>query len=477
MRPHKHIRAIWDRYNNSSQISDVTIDEVKTFAEARGLVVKNIAEIKFGWNSEIEAILIKTNEGSALYPRQKLNENNLYKQNIIQIQNYEKFWQSVDWFMPLFIARGKIDDAIHAMGIDLNEYRNWNKRLLQERFEHCLTSIYTLDNIIPVTVQTLSGSRAISKHLPIIKESILAFYSGMKVVAIAALIPIIENILNSIINVSSTDLDLINKVNKCIDLAQKKVIKIHIENVDWIPPEYIKLEVLKVMNERVFVLESIRYWLINSFYSKTDNYDNHSGFNRHFFAHAKSDIWQNTSNFFRAIGLIQALAFVECFALEGSGVSIFPPTPDERSNSFKLEISACEICQYFKNNFLQQLQVANCLPFNDIASDDGWHRRAALLSKEMNDQIISSLRNKGWQCHSFGDPVKLGAYITVNASKEDREIKVALLYTCATGNKIYKELDKFCDFILYLGPHSHQESYAFGVQAKVLPVKAWIPPD
>lgn len=77
MRPHKHIRAIWDRYNNSSQISDVTIDEVKTFAEARGLVVKNVAEIKFGWNSEIEAILIKTNEGSALYPRQKLNENNL----------------------------------------------------------------------------------------------------------------------------------------------------------------------------------------------------------------------------------------------------------------------------------------------------------------------------------------------------------------------------------------------------------------
>ncbi|MFH0223035.1 hypothetical protein ACGRPS_00155 [Vibrio furnissii] len=360
---------------------------------------------------------------------------------------------------------------------NITEHSHWNKQLLQSRFEPCLTSIYTLGNILPITVQTLADSTTISKHLPIIKESILAFYSGMKVAAIASLIPIIEDILGSIIGEGNSDLDLVNKVNKCIDLAHEKVIKLHIENADWIPPEYIELSVMKVMNERSFVLETIRYWLINSFYAKTSAYDNHSGFNRHFFAHAKSDVWQNTSNFFRAMGLIQALAFVECFAVEGSNVSIFPPEPDERHESFRLEVLACLNTQFFKQQILQKLQIDNNLPFNDTASDDGWLRRAAKLSEKMNEELIPRLREKGWQCHSFTDPVKEGEYISVNASKGNHEIKVALLYTCATGNEIYKELDKSCDFILYQGAYYHQESYAFGVAAKVLPLNAWIAPD
>lgn len=477
VRTNKHIRAIWDRFSDSGQMSTVTIDEVKRFAEQRGLIVESIVEVEFGWTSEIKAILIKTDVGSALYPRQSLGEIDTYNKNLVPNQNYEKFWNSVDWFMPLFIAKGVIDDAICSTGISVTEYSHWDKRQLQKRFESCLTSIYTLGNIIPITVQTMSDSTSISKHLPIIKESILAFYSGMKVAAIAALIPIIEDILSSIIGEGGTDLDLINKVNTCIDLAQKRIIKYHINNADWAPPEYVELSVLKVMNERTFVLETIRYWLVNSFYTKTTDYDNHSGFNRHFFAHAKSNVWQNTSNFFRAMGLIQALAFIESFALEESNVSIFPPKPDERHDSFRLEVLSCLNYQYFKQTLLQQLQIDNNLPFNDTASDDGWIRRAAKLSEEMNNTIIPRLRSKGWQCHSFTDPVQQGEYITVAASKSGQEIKVALLYTCSTGNDIYKKLDTSCNFILYQGPYYHQESYSFGVKAKVLPLSAWIAPD
>ncbi|ORJ64413.1 hypothetical protein B5717_22975 [Aeromonas hydrophila] len=477
VRTSKHIRATWDRFNGSGQMSTVTIDEVRCFAEKRGLTVESVEEIEFGWTPRIKGIFIKTDAGSALYPRQKLDEIGIYNHNIAPNQNYEKFWNSVDWFMPLYIARGTIDDAILSTGIKITEHSHWNKKLLQSRFESCLTSIYTLGNILPITVQTLADSTTISKHLPIIKESILAFYSGMKVVAIASLIPIIEDILGAILGEGDSDLDLVSKVNKCINLAHEKVIKLHIEKAEWIPPEYIDLSVMKVMNERSFILETIRYWLINSFYAQTSAYDNHSGFNRHFFAHAKSDVWQNTSNFFRAMGLIQALAFVECFAVEGSDVSIFPPEPDERHESFRLEVLSCLNTQIFKQQILQKLQIENNLPFNDTASDDGWLRRAATLSENMNNELIPRLREKGWQCHSFTDPVKEGEYISVNASKGNLEIKVALLYTCATGNEIYKELDKSCDFILYQGAHYHQESYSFGVTAKVLPLNAWISPD
>ncbi|OAJ33733.1 hypothetical protein [Piscirickettsia salmonis] len=473
----KHIRATWDRFNNSGQMSTITIEEVKCFAEEKGLVVENVEEVEFGFNPIIKAILLTTDAGSALYPRQKLDEIEIYNNNITPTQNYEKFWNSVDWFMPTYIAIGEIHKEIDRTGIRIIEHSHWNKQRLQHRFESCLTSIYTLDNIIPITVQILADSTTISKHLPIIKESILAFYSGMKVVAISALIPIIEDILRSMIGEGSTDLDLVGKVNKCINLANEKVTEIHINKADWIPSEYIEPSVMKVMNERTFVLETIRSWLVNSFYARTSDYGNHSGFNRHFFAHAKSNVWQNTFNFFRAMGLIQGLAFVECFAVEGSNVSVFSPEPDERHDSFRLEVLACANYQYSKKIILQQLQIDNNLPFNNTASDDGWLIRAAKLSEEMNDKVIPRLREKGWQCHSFTDAIKKGEYITVNASKGNHEIKVALLYTCATGNDIYKELDKSCDFILYQGPYYRQESYTFGITARVLPLNAWIAPN
>ena len=475
LKANKHIRATWDRFKDN--MSTVTINEVKLFAEKRGLIVKSIDEVKFGMNIEISAIHLKTDVGSALYPRQKLNEIEIYNHNKEPNKNHENFWKSVDWFTPLYVSNGTINSAFKNAGINVIKHSNLNKSLLQSRFEPCLTSIYTLDNIISVTVQTLPDSIAIAKHLPIIKESILAFYSGMKVVAIAALIPIIENILSVIIGEGSADSDLIKKVNTSIDLAQDKVTAIHINNADWIPPEYIDLSVMKVMNKRTFILETIRYWLIHSFYGKTSAYENHSGFNRHFFAHAKSDVWQNSSNFFRAIGLIQALAFVECFAINGSNVSIFPHEPDERYSSFRLEVFACLNTQHFKKTIIQQLQINNNLPFNDTASDNGWLLRSAKLSDEMNNKLILRLRENGWQCHSFTDPIEDGEYITVNASKGNKEIKVALLYTCATENNIYKELDKSCDFILYQGAYYKQESYAYGIAASVLPLNAWIAPD
>ncbi len=458
-------------------MSIVTLGEIKDFAEQRGLIVESVEEVDFGYNPRIKAIQIKTNEGTAIYPRQKLDEIDLYNQNVQPNQDYENFWNSVDWFMPMFMTHGDINHGIEVSRLNVRGHRHSNKRLVQERFEPALSSIYTLGNIVPITVQTLTESSTISKHLPIIRESILAFYSGMKIAAIAALIPIIEDILGSIIGEDGSDLDIVSKVNKSIDLANEGVTKLHINNVDWIPAEYIENSVLKVMNERTFTLETIRYWLLNSFYAKTDDYDNHSGFNRHFFAHAKSDIWQNEHNFFRAMGLIQALAFIECFAVEGSKVSIFPPEPDERAESFRLEVFACLNTQLFKKHILNELQLDNNLPFNSTASDDGWLSQASKLSEKMNTEIIPRLRDKGWQCHSFTDPIKEGKYTSVNATKGNQDIKVALLYACATSNSIYKELDKTCDYILYQGSYYKQDSYAYGVEAKVLPLSAWIAPD
>ena len=53
----------------------------------------------------------------------------------------------------------------------------------------------------------------------------------------------------------------------------------------------------------------------------------------------------------------------------------------------------------------------------------------------------------------------------------DRErFEVALLYSCATDNSIYRKLAETCDAILYRGAPYHQQQYAYGIKVHVGPV-------
>ncbi|MBO7928082.1 hypothetical protein J5X91_17755 [Pseudoalteromonas sp. K222D] len=79
----KHIRAVWDRLNGLGKMSGVTVDEVKALLESHGLVVGSIEEVEFGSNPRIKAIYLKTDVGTALYPRKKLTEIEIYNHNIL----------------------------------------------------------------------------------------------------------------------------------------------------------------------------------------------------------------------------------------------------------------------------------------------------------------------------------------------------------------------------------------------------------
>lgn len=326
-------------------------------------------------------------------------------------------------------------------------------------------------------MQILPKSASFGKHLPIIREAIIAFYSGMQVSATASLIPIIEDIIRSILGVESRHSDNISNVNKCIDAACLNALLMDIHDADWIPREYCEETFLTTTNERILILETIRDWLVGSFYVDTNNYSNYSGFNRHHFAHSLSNIWHHKTNFFRAIGLIQALAFVECFAVKGSKISIFMPPYDENSTSLHLEVLACLELQLHKKLALAIIQSREGLPHTSTASDDGWLLRAGILSERMDKEIIANLKNKGWQCYNFEDPIKDGEYITVEARKDQRKIKVALLYSCATSRDTYMKLESTCDYILFQSASYRIKEFTEGLIKEVLPLSAWIVPD
>jgi len=470
------IKCVWSKFSSQNKMDTVTLEEIRNFAEIKGLIVKNVSETNFGCFVSIKGVLLETTLGSAILPREKPCAISQYINNIIPNKNHEDFWKAVDWFAPPFITNGKLHEIYDESGINPKNFHIIDEQDAQRKFDSTLSSLYDFSNIIPITIQTLSSSHAIAPHLPIIKEAILAFYSGMQVASIAALIPIIERVLKEIIGQGSEGLDTISSIKKCFDMACAGAVKLFINNTDWVPAEYYDIDFLKVVDERIRMLELIRYWLLNSFYANDNKYNKTSGFNRHHFAHALSNIWQNKTNFFRSLGLLQAMAFVECFASKDSKVSIFSPDPNEQSESFRIELLACIHLQVLKKSVLEKYQRTNELPFNITASDDGWLLRAGVLSEVMNDSVILPLKNNGWQCKEFEDPVKDGEFITIAAERGKENIKVALLYSCASSRDIYKELSETCDFILFQGPAYYIKDFTKHITTPVMPVNAWIAP-
>nr|WP_159464975.1 hypothetical protein [Scandinavium goeteborgense] len=471
------LRGIWYRIYAQGTYSSISLDDIKSLAEEKNICILELKEVDFGYDALTKGVLIKTHTGSAIFPRVKATEVDLHQQRIAPTKSYENYWRHIDWFLPPYITNGSLNDAFERSGVRPKNFNSIDSTTAQERFEFEFPSLYPLSLIIPVTIQNLPKSAAIGKHMPIIKEAILAFYSGMKVAAIAALIPIIEDILRTIVGENGNDLDNISNINKCFNNACRNALLLDIHKVDWIPAEYSSIEYLKINNERIFMMETLRAWLLNSFYANTDNYNKHSGFNRHHFAHALSDIWQNQTNFFRAIGLIQGLAFVECFSSLGNNMSIFVPTANEASKSFHAEVISCIHTQQAKKIILNRYQIDNELPFNATASDDGWLLRACILSEKMNDIVITQLRNAGWQCHSFGDPVREGEYITVEAKKNDKNIRIALVYSFSVSREVYTTLGEHYDYILCQGTSYHADEYTSHLECIALPLNAWLVPE
>ena len=70
------------------------------------------------------------------------------------------------------------------------------------------------------------------------------------------------------------------------------------------------------------------------------------------------------------MGLIQAMAFVECFAVKGSNMSLFTPNHDDNSKSLRYEVLACLKFQWLKKQLLTSQQISNNLRFNSTSLDD-----------------------------------------------------------------------------------------------------------
>lgn len=99
--------------------------------------------------------------------------------------------------------------------------------------------------------------------------------------------------------------------------------------------------------------------------------------------------------------------------------------------------------------------------------DTGVETRLGILESAVENDIMSLFRIHNWECEIEGK-FPNGEYLIVSLKKGEASYRLALMYTSATANGIYKILDKLVDLIVINGSFYHLDSFSYGISTKII---------
>ena len=197
-----------------------------------------------------------------------------------------KTFKEVDWLLPAYLASGsvlKFADAIETASPD--------QRLALMRLT--LEGTYDAEYLAAMLLGLYSNTLHVKDFAQHIDESIKAFFSGYKLVAVVAMVPVIEGIVRKMASRASRDIG--------VGTGKLKVEFDHIVERERTS--------LNCYGERLVMLEVLRDFIRERFLEKTDKYDGLNHFNRHGIVHGIYDKYGVDLNFFRLITLLDLLCF------------------------------------------------------------------------------------------------------------------------------------------------------------------------
>jgi hypothetical protein len=145
-----------------------------------------------------------------------------------------------------------------------------------------------------------------------IGESLKAYFSGYKLVAIVALVPALEGIVRKIATTHGRDVG-------------QGTTKLNKEFAAFVDRE---INSPHCFGERVVMLEVLRDFVRDRLLEKTDKYQGLNELNRHGMLHGIYGNFGEDMNFFRLVTLLDLLCFAICLEEGGSG---FAPAPTSES--------------------------------------------------------------------------------------------------------------------------------------------------
>jgi hypothetical protein len=213
-------------------------------------------------------------------------------------------FKEVDWLLPAYLAFGsilKFADAINTVSPD--------QRLALMRLT--LEGTYDADYLAAALLGLYGNTLHVKDFAQHIDESIKAFFSGYKLVAVVAMVPVIEGIVRKMASRAGRDIG--------VGTRKLKVEFDHIVERERTSPN--------CYGERLVMLEVLRDFIRERFLESTDEYDGLNHFNRHGIVHGIYDEYGVDLNFFRLITLLDLLCF-SIGMIEGGSVFAPETTPE-----------------------------------------------------------------------------------------------------------------------------------------------------
>lgn len=459
--------GLWWRARKLPSLSNLNAKTIELWANEASLDVQEVVERKVGAFRPVPAVVLTVDGRTAYFPTVSATDDPSWLANRKAHEHVAALWSKAEWFEPLWVPRGQLNTLLADV-----EHRSKEDAIA--RFDYHTSTIYTLAFQAVCVAQFIPKSRTLAPFAPIAREAYLAFYAGHRASSIAALIPVMEGALNGI-SEENGNLPVPDQIDHVIDRACMLAARLHFDG-NWVPSEYSTKEYLYGQDERVFVFETFRQWLKGMFFRQTGEYEGVTWLNRHLFAHGASTEWANAGNFRRLVVALATLGVIESWHDETNSVPLMLPnmTDDSRLlwQQAQLQAQGQAMLKIIEQkNYQKYGQLVPPMP-----TDNGVGLRKAHLAQESTKDLVRPLRNAGWTVE-VGEPDEQALHMKVVARSGKTELRVALLFSCATDNKIYRELAQDCKVILYLGSPYNQEAFAYGIDVHVGPVAAWQPPQ
>jgi hypothetical protein len=460
-------KGIWLRALNERSLGDLTPELIAEWAKDKGLSDPVAITRDAGVFQPTPSIILEAGGERACFPKVPSTGDETWNIRRRAKDAEALLWEKMEWFSPLWLPMDEIGKMLAAV-------KHCTKERAIELFDYHTSTLYTLAFQAVCIAQLMPKARSLREIIPLAREAYLGVYSGYRASSIAALIPAIEGGLTRIVSDMDPQATAPEKIDHAINRAIQTAARLHFEGM-WIPAEYTTVDYLLGQDERVFAFETFRRWLKNYFFCNTEDYRGLTWLNRHMFAHGTASSWQQPTNFNRLIVALTTLAAIESWYDESHQISFSLPAMNDDSTLLwqqaqfhaeaQMKLKLIEQDRYQKHGRL--------VP--EMPTDNGVTLRQALLSEECMRDLVRPLRDAGWNVE-VSEPDEEALYITVVASRGEKRFGVALLYSCATANDIYRMLAEKCTVILYRGAPYKQESFAYGIAVHVGPVLGWQPP-
>ena len=72
------------------------------------MLFRSIKKVEFGFNSSNQAMLLSSNNRTALFPMVSPDDMQLYKRNKDSVEIVLDFWHKLDWFHPPYVSHGDL---------------------------------------------------------------------------------------------------------------------------------------------------------------------------------------------------------------------------------------------------------------------------------------------------------------------------------------------------------------------------------